>query len=78
MSPYHNHGLNLLRSWIFTERTCFANDLATLVRLPGSIRESNVVNEAGSQKTKANAPREVMRLINWLTSNASGIVRAIS
>ena len=50
--------------------TCFANDLSLLVRLPGPIRD--VKNRKSiADEHLANAPREVMRLINWLMSAAS-------
>ncbi|KAL5507754.1 hypothetical protein ACEPAH_5372 [Sanghuangporus vaninii] len=56
------------------KRTCFANDLATLVRLPGSIRQSSTPNKSPERaKSRTNAPREVMRLINWLMTNATDI-----
>ncbi|EJD01693.1 DNase I-like protein [Fomitiporia mediterranea MF3/22] len=53
--------------------TCFANELETLVRLPGPIRETRKEKEPLAEKQKANAPREIMRLINWLMTNATNI-----
>ena len=57
--------------------TCFANELETLVRLPGSIRQlsNQAVSLLSEMKPKTNAPREVIRLINWLMSNAAEEVR---
>ncbi|EGO27037.1 RhoGAP domain-containing protein [Serpula lacrymans var. lacrymans S7.9] len=52
--------------------TCFANSLSRLTRLPGPIRSvkspQNLILSNGRQSI--NAPREIMRLINWLMSYA--------
>ena len=54
------------------EPSCFANDLSVLVRLPGPIRSGQT-----SKQTKANAPREVIRLVNWLMDGSGGVVRIL-
>lgn len=49
--------------------TCLANSLSILAQLPGPIRSINYSVLAGlGDCHPANAPREVMRLINWLMS----------
>lgn len=59
--------------------TCFANDLEILIRLPGPIRQLNAKEMPlmAEMKAKTNAPREVIRLINWLMSNAAEEVRCV-
>ena len=56
------------------EYTCFANSLSQLTRLPGPIRSIQSTDELLSERAAINAPREVMRLINWLMTNASSVV----
>ncbi|KAF7329209.1 DNase I-like protein [Mycena kentingensis (nom. inval.)] len=46
--------------------TCFGNSLARLTRLPGPIRAGG---ELLAEERAVNAPREVMRLINWMMSS---------
>lgn len=60
--------------WTLTEHTCFANSLAQLTRLPGPIRSIKSTDELLSERAAINAPREVMKLINWLMTNAAGVV----
>lgn len=56
-----------------TDKTCFANELETLVRLPGPILnvDSRIDLSKGST---TNAPREILKLISWLMSNDSSTV----
>lgn len=49
--------------------TCFANSLSRLTRLPGSIRELKSDKELLPEESAANAPREIVRLVNWLMSH---------
>lgn len=51
--------------------TCFATTLSDLVRLPGPVRELNKADQLLPQTQAANAPREIMRLINWLMTHAT-------
>ncbi|KAL1948333.1 hypothetical protein VTO73DRAFT_12408 [Trametes versicolor] len=53
------------------ERTCFATSLAWLVRLPGPVRQLKSPSDLLSEDRGVNAPREIMRLVNWLMSNAT-------
>ncbi|KAI6126805.1 DNase I-like protein [Pisolithus sp. B1] len=54
--------------------TCFANTLERLVRLPGPIRKLQTPEDLMPSTQALNAPREVIRLINWMMTNASEIV----
>ncbi|KAA1474554.1 DNase I-like protein [Dentipellis sp. KUC8613] len=54
------------------EPTCFANTLSTLTRLPGPIRNIQHPNELLPVTQPINAPKEVMRLVNWLMSDGVG------
>ncbi|TFY66027.1 hypothetical protein EVG20_g5062 [Dentipellis fragilis] len=54
------------------EPTCFANTLSTLTRLPGPIRIIQHPNELLPVTQPINAPKEVMRLVNWLMSDSVG------
>ncbi|THH21414.1 hypothetical protein EW146_g123 [Bondarzewia mesenterica] len=51
------------------ESTCFGNPLSVLARLPGPIRSLQSADELLQETQHLNAPREIMRLINWLMSN---------
>ncbi|TFY62871.1 hypothetical protein EVJ58_g3587 [Rhodofomes roseus] len=53
------------------ERTSFANNLSMLARLPGPIRGLKSLNDLLPADHAVTAPREVMRLINWLMTNAT-------
>ncbi|KAJ6552223.1 DNase I-like protein [Mycena vulgaris] len=46
--------------------TCFANTLARLTRLPGPIRELASPGDLLAEDRGINAPREIMRLVNWM------------
>ncbi|KAJ7620458.1 DNase I-like protein [Roridomyces roridus] len=48
------------------EPTCFANSLARLTRLPGPIRSLTASSELLAVDRAINAPREIMRLVNWM------------
>ncbi|KAJ3862319.1 DNase I-like protein [Lentinula novae-zelandiae] len=50
--------------------TCFANKLSRLTQLPGPIRTMKSHNDLLGESRAINAPREVMRLVNWLMSCA--------
>ncbi|TDL27765.1 DNase I-like protein [Rickenella mellea] len=52
--------------------TCFANSLSWLVRLHEPIRSTKREVESHS-KQLLNAPKEIMRLVNWLMSHATNI-----
>ncbi|KAF9045408.1 DNase I-like protein [Panaeolus papilionaceus] len=49
--------------------TCFANKLTRLTRLKGPIKSLKSANDLLPEDHPVNAPREVMRLVNWLMSN---------
>ncbi|KAH9925009.1 DNase I-like protein [Epithele typhae] len=53
------------------ERTCFATSMAWLVRLPGSVRSLASPSDVLPEERSVNAPREIMRLVNWLMSHAT-------
>ncbi|CDO76134.1 hypothetical protein BN946_scf184332.g4 [Trametes cinnabarina] len=55
------------------ERTCYATSLSWLVRLPGPVRELKSPTELLPEERGVNAPREIMRLVNWLMSNATDV-----
>ncbi|KAH7928356.1 DNase I-like protein [Leucogyrophana mollusca] len=66
-------GLQLLAIGLsLTEHTCFANSLSRLTRLSGPIRTSHSTTKEWREGQTVNAPREVMRLINWLMEHVSG------
>ncbi|KAJ4479376.1 DNase I-like protein [Lentinula aciculospora] len=50
--------------------TCFANKLSRLTRLPGPIRSIKSHNDLLTERKAINAPREIMRLVNWLMTCA--------
>jgi len=51
--------------------TCFANKLSRLVRLPGSVRAMKSPNDGVTERQSVNAPREFMKLINWLMTHVT-------
>ncbi|KAI0074264.1 DNase I-like protein [Panus rudis PR-1116 ss-1] len=55
------------------QRTCFAQSLERLTRLPGPVRTLKANEQLLSDEQALNAPREVMRLVNWLMSNATNV-----
>ncbi|KAJ3980467.1 DNase I-like protein [Lentinula detonsa] len=50
--------------------TCFANKLSRLTHLPGPIRAMKSHNDLLGEGKAINAPREIVRLVNWLMSCA--------
>ena len=56
------------------ERTCFATPLERLVRHREHVR-SPASLELLSEEQALSAPQEVMRVVNWLMTNAAEIVR---
>ena len=74
LSP-HSHALLNARiiACMHAERTCFATSLARLVRLPGPARVATS-QQLLREDDAANAPREIMRLVNWLMTEATAIV----
>ncbi|KAJ7507015.1 DNase I-like protein [Mycena galericulata] len=46
--------------------TCFANTLSRLTLLPGPIRSLKSSSELLAEDRAINAPREIMRLVNWM------------
>ncbi|KAH9903242.1 DNase I-like protein [Cubamyces lactineus] len=55
------------------ERTCFATSISWLVRLPGPVRELKSPGGLLPEDRGVNAPREIMRLVNWLMSEATDV-----
>ncbi|KAH0831235.1 DNase I-like protein [Lanmaoa asiatica] len=55
--------------------TCFANTLERLTRLDGPIRRLKSPEEATPAGQAISAPREIMRLINWMMVHGSATVR---
>ncbi|KAF8152980.1 DNase I-like protein [Crassisporium funariophilum] len=56
--------------------TCFANKLTRLTRLRGPIRSMDSPNDLLPENHSINAPREIMRLVNWMmtsTANTDGM-----
>ncbi|KJA23929.1 hypothetical protein HYPSUDRAFT_136984 [Hypholoma sublateritium FD-334 SS-4] len=49
--------------------TCFANKLSRLTRLRGPIRSLGLPSDLLPENNAINAPREIMRLVNWMMSN---------
>lgn len=56
------------------EYSCFANDLTRLTHLPGPVRSLKSQDDLLPENRGVNAPREIMRLVNWLMKSAD-IVR---
>jgi len=54
------------------KRTCFRTSLDRLVRLPGPVRTVDKM-ELLPEEQALNAPREIMRIVNWLMSNATAV-----
>ena len=46
------------------------------MRLPGPVRELKSPDDILPEDRSVNAPREIMRLVNWLMSNATEAVSA--
>lgn len=53
----------------YLEYTCFANKLSRLTRLRGPIRLMGLPSDLLPENNAINAPREIMRLVNWMMSN---------
>ncbi|KAF9552113.1 DNase I-like protein [Agrocybe pediades] len=51
--------------------TCFANKLSRLTRLRGPIRSMESPHALLPENHAMNAPREIMRVINWMMSNST-------
>ncbi|KAJ7595016.1 DNase I-like protein [Mycena floridula] len=51
------------------EHTCFANSVERLTRLPGPIRSLKSHDDLLAADRSVNAPREIMRLVNWLMNS---------
>jgi hypothetical protein len=60
------YGVNLWSTIL--EYTCFANTLFRLVRLRGPVRSASTPDHLPDGRP-INAPREIMRLVNWMMSN---------
>lgn len=58
-----------------SEYTCFANTLERLIRLDGPVRKLKSLEDAMPGGQAVNAPREFMRLINWMMTHVSATVR---
>ncbi|KAF9255983.1 DNase I-like protein [Marasmius fiardii PR-910] len=57
--------------------TCFANKLSRLTRLPGPIRSLAGPQDLLHEDRAINAPREIMRLVNWMMTDGSHAVEDI-
>ncbi|EPT03267.1 hypothetical protein FOMPIDRAFT_1028919 [Fomitopsis schrenkii] len=55
------------------ERTCFATSLHILARLPGPIRALESISELLPTDHAVTAPREIMRIANWIMANATDV-----
>ena len=64
-------------SLVDAEYTCFANSLSQLTRLPGHIRDIENSEALLPERLAINAPREIMRLINWMMANAIDVVSVL-
>ncbi|RDB17258.1 Inositol polyphosphate 5-phosphatase OCRL-1 [Hypsizygus marmoreus] len=53
--------------------TCFANKLSRLIRLPGPICSLASPDDLRPEDHPINAPREVMRLVNWMMSDHANV-----
>lgn len=62
--------------WAILEPTCFANTLLYLTRLRGPIRNVKSAGDLLSEEDAKNAPREVMRLVNYMMSGEGHVVGA--
>ncbi|KAF7440117.1 hypothetical protein PC9H_000461 [Pleurotus ostreatus] len=51
--------------------SCFANNLTRLTHLPGPVRSLKSQNDLLPENRGVNAPREIMRLVDWLMKNSS-------
>lgn len=58
----------------YAARTCFATSIQRLVRMPGPARTLDVRKMLPDDQAST-APKEVMRLISWLMSYGSDVVR---
>lgn len=68
-APKNQGRVGVLTNTIFdgtAEYTCFANSLSRLTRIPGPIRSLASPDDILPEDHARNAPKEVMRLINWL------------
>ena len=59
---------------VLLDLTCFANKLTDLTRLPGPIHTVKSAEDLLPVDRAVNAPREIVRLVNWLMSNAAAVV----
>ncbi|KAG7095842.1 hypothetical protein E1B28_006537 [Marasmius oreades] len=57
--------------------TCFANSLSRLTRLPGPIRSLTGPQDLLHEDRAINAPREIMRLVNWMMTGSHHAVEDI-
>ncbi|KAK7460941.1 hypothetical protein VKT23_008869 [Stygiomarasmius scandens] len=53
--------------------TCFANKLSRLTQLPGPIRSLKGPGDLLNENRAINAPREVMRLVNWMMTTSHSV-----
>ncbi|OJA10505.1 hypothetical protein AZE42_07826 [Rhizopogon vesiculosus] len=51
--------------------TCFANKLSRLIRLSGPVRAMKSPDDGVSERQSVNAPREFMKLVNWLMTHVT-------
>ena len=64
--------------WVILEPTCFANTLLYLTRLRGPIRDVKSAGDLLLEEDAKNAPREVMRLINYMMSGEGHAASSLS
>ncbi|OAX42254.1 DNase I-like protein [Rhizopogon vinicolor AM-OR11-026] len=51
--------------------TCFANKLSRLIRLSSPVRAMKSPDDGVSERQSVNAPREFMKLVNWLMTHVT-------
>ncbi|KAF7349358.1 Inositol polyphosphate 5-phosphatase OCRL-1 [Mycena sanguinolenta] len=56
--------------------TCFANRISRLTLLPGPVRSLKSPSELRAEDRAINAPREIMRLVNWMMGPDLNLVKA--
>ena len=73
----HDCGIVWALIHVSSEYTCFANKLSRLTRLRGPIRSMGLPSDLLPENNAINAPREIMRLVNWMMSNFGNSVYSL-
>ena len=73
---FPNHLIYSITSYLNIDYTCFANKLSRLTRLRGPIRSMASPNDLLPENSSINAPREIMRLVNWMMACTLNTVRS--